>query len=422
MAYSKYMIYPIEHALSSEAPSLHLPFAYAGWGSKNGRIEQRSWRKRWGYNTADRTLTSHTPYAVILYQLKGGTRNTMYLTATDLMKRETAAGGTWSFKTDTYTTGTISSITDTAVVGSGTAWSTNVAAGDYFIMDSDHDSDSEPDSNWVSIASVTDDTHLTLSSAYTKNGTAYKIRKVYSVPSNERWSWCIIDDKLVFTNGNTNVQYWDGGAGYAADLDSTNAVKARHCLEYADRLFIADYGSTRNPVQIAWSANGDITDWTSSDAGSAELQGTEDYITGLGKVGPSLIIYRAGSIETWSATGNATSPIYRVNVRRGIGCAAPWSIVEADGTNYFIGRNDFYMMRGQYPEPIGKNIRDKFFDIMEWTEVEKVWGQNYMLRNEIEWIANTSEGKFAFVYNYKNGEWSVNEYVHDVCAAGIGAI
>ena len=80
------------------------------------------------------------------------------------------------------------------------------------------------------------------------------------------------------------------------------------------------------------------------------------------------------------------------------------------------------MMRSDYPEPIGMKIRDKFFDIVEWTEVENVWGKHYDLRNEIEWIANTIEGKFGFVYNYKLKEWTINEYAHDVVAAGKGAL
>jgi len=423
--YQKYMIYPLQNALSTEAPSLHLPFPYGSWGTKNGRIEQKSWKKRWGYNTADRTLTSHTPHAVILYQLKGGTRNTMYLTATDLIKRETGAGGTWSFKTETYTTGTIASITDTAVVGTATAWgngTTNIAAGDYFIMDNDHDSDSEPDSNWVKISSVTDDTHLTLASAYTKNGTTYKIRKVYTVPSNERWSWCIVDDKLIFTNGNTNVQYWDGSSGYATDLNSSVAVNARNCIEYADRLVIADYGSTRDPLKIGWSKNGDPTNWTDSTSGSATLLGTENYIIGLGKAGAYLIVYRQNSIVIGSRTSEATAPIIFPGERKGVGAASRWGIVEADGTNFFLSRNDFYRMQGDYPESIGAKIRDKFFDIVAWTEIEKTWAQHYELRNEIEWIANTSEGKLGFVYNYKLNEWSVNQYRHDITAAGTGAI
>ena len=424
------MIYPIEHALSTDAPSLHLPYPFGSWGTKNGRIEQKSWKKRWGYNTADRTLTGHTPYAVILYQLRGGTRNTMYLTGTDLCLKKTGTGPpaeTFAYKTETYIDGTISSITGTAVVGSSTVWgngTTNIVAGDYFIMDNDHSENIEPDSNWTQIASVTDDTHLTLSSSYTKNGTAYKIRKVYTVPSNERWFWCVVDDLLIFGNGNTNVQSWNGGTGYATNLETglTTAVKARNGIEYADRLIIADYGSTRNPLAIAGSKNLDPTNWTDSTYFATELLGTEDFIMGLGKVGAYIIVYREDSIIIGNRTGISTSPVSFPREKKGIGCMARNSIVEAAGTNFFLGKNDFYVMQSDYAEPIGERIRDKFFDIVGRTETKKTWGQHYSLRNEIEWIANTSEGKMGFVYNYKTGEWSVNQYLNDMIAAGTGAI
>lgn len=518
MPYHKYMIYPIEHALSTEAPNLHIPFAFASWGTKNGMIDQKSWKKRWGYNTADRTLTDHTPYNVILYQLKGGTRNTMYLTASDLIKRETASGKTWSYKTDITTYTTVEDITNKVVTLSAGAPETDlVADGDYFILSDDFTAAEEPHrvlsydvgakgtgdtpdvgdtvtggtsgatgkikvlpaadsgtwaggdaagdiimttvkgvfvdnealaftdgetavangtgtATWASIASSSDaNKTITLDANYPGTTGAFGtdktgyVRHIYTMPANHRWSWCIIDDKLVFTNGNTIVQYWDGSANFATTIETSPSVakQAHYCIEYVDRLIIADYGTTRNPVLIAWSKNLDPTDFTDAaggTAGSAELQGTEDYITGLGKVGGGLVVYRRGSIETWGATGQSTAPIYRVNVRRGIGCVAPWSIVEADGTNYFLGRNDFYKMRGHYPEPIGAKIRGKFFDIVEWTEVERVWGQHYDLRNEIEWVANTNEGKFSFVYNYRLREWTMNEYAGDIVAAGTGAI
>lgn len=526
MPYLKYMIYPVEHALSTESPSLHLPFPFASWGSKNGRIEQKSWKKRWGYNTADRTLPAHAPYNVILYQLKGGTQKTMYLTASDLIQREVESGETWSYKTDITSYATVDKIEDNVITLSAGAPETDlVEDGDYFILADDFTATEEPHrvlaytigsnasggdtpdvddtvtggtsgatgkikvmpdpttgawddddavgtiilttvkgtfadtevltftdketakangtgtATWSTIASSSN-TNKTITldadypgtaSDFASDKTCY-IRHVYTMPTNQRWSWCIIDDKLVFTNGNTIVQYWDGAADtYATTIEATPDVaqKAYYCIEYVDRLIIAYYGDTRNPVGIAWSKNGDPTDFedlVGLTAGAAELQGTEDYITGLGKVGGGLVIYRRGSIETWGATGKATAPIYRVNVRRGIGCAAPWSIVEADGTNFFVGRSDFYRMRGHYPESIGAKIRDKFFDIVEWTEVEKTWGQHYELRNEIEWVAVTNEGKFSFVYNYKNigpdglGEWSVNEYMGDIVAAGKGAL
>lgn len=71
--------------------------------------------------------------------------------------------------TNSYSTGTITSITGTAVVGSSTVWSTNVVAGMSLFIGT----------RWYVIASVTDDTHLTLAESYGDNvsvpGAAYVI-------------------------------------------------------------------------------------------------------------------------------------------------------------------------------------------------------------------------------------------------------
>lgn len=727
----RYMIRPIQHGLDLSYPSLTAPFSHAHWGAKNFRVSQRSAQKRWGYNTHDRDLgTGVEVQAIVLYQLKSGTRNTLYLTPANLIKKETASGKTWSYKTETYTTGDIESITGTAVVGTGANWDADVAANDYFIMDYDHTAAEEPhrvvgydagddgtgdipdvgdtvtggtsgatgkikvitiDSGtfaggdaagdlilttnvgtwvddealaftdgetavvngtsagaWISITTVTDDDNLVLGSEYTvksnatlafdsgseepsngdvldgatssasgtvitvttssgtwgggdaagsitmqscsgrfhdnedvdinggtanvltvnqpnsaagvdliqngefsvdtdpppgwtasgatlttegtgqvgncmqvassgaalgkayqdittvvgtayklslyfKKGTSasgrymigittdedsiydstaltdaawaaksyifeatatttritmettdptttenslfdeislyempygldYKIRKVYTTPTNERWTWCIIDDMFIFTNGNTNVQKWTGA--YASNLDATYAIKARYCMPYANRLFLADYGSTRDPLGIIWSKEGDPEDWTDSTAGSGILIETKDFITGLGVVGASLVIYKTDSLAFGHRTGVSATPVSipQTRERRGIGCVAPYSIVDFMGTNAFIGRNDFYIIEGDYPVAIGGKIRDKFFDIVDLDDMKTVYGFENNITNEICWLASTSEGDLCFAWDYKLKEWNVYDFAVDLITAGKGAI
>jgi len=92
------------------------------------------------------------------------------------------------------------------------------------------------------------------------------------------------------------------------------------------------------------------------------------------------------------------------------------------GTNAFIGRNDFYVIDGGKPVEIRPTIRDTFFDMVEETEIKKAFGFVNYLEDEIIWVANTSEGKKAFVWDYKTGEWYIYDYAHDVTAGGRGAI
>jgi hypothetical protein len=112
--------------------------------------------------------------------------------------------------------------------------------------------------------------------------------------------------------------------------------------------------------------------------------------------------------------------------KRGVGCIAPYSIVPVMGTNVFLGRDDFYIINGNRAEPVDggreTKIRQKFFEIVGKTEAENVWGFENYLENEIIWIANTTEGKFGFVWDYKTNEWVVYQYQADVSGAGRGAI
>ena len=427
----KYTFRPLDHALATQFPSIHLPYGMADWPTRNVKVDKNSIRGRWGYNTVDRTLDSAVQH-IIVYQLKIGSRYTLYLTDTELCKKETGASKTWSFLTEmgsyTGTTQVDAIASDVVTFEAATTLQTDgVEEGDYFVLDEDLTSDEEPDSSWRVIEKVDSETQLTLTANYQKNVTspgakdAY-IRKVYSTPSNERWWYTIVDDKFCFGNGNTNVQYW-AGSNYAAALDSTNAIKARYGVAYSSRLIIADEGSTRDPVMLKWSKKGDPTDWTDSTAGQKQFLETEDIITGLGVVGDTLIVYKRESLVFGHQTGESTAPIIFPDRKLGTGNIAPYSIVHYLGKNAFIGRNNFYEIDTSLNViPIGTQLKDKFFEIVGETEAEHTWGFVNHEEHELVWIANTSEGQLAFVIDYLTGESSIYEYAHTIYGAGKGAI
>jgi len=427
----KYIIRPLDKGLDYAYATLHSPVGAMLYPAKNIKIDQHSVKKRWGYGTTHRTLTSGSSVLNIIYFKQKGatpTEHTVYLTGEDACQKKTGTDETFKYITETYTTGTISSITDTAVVGSGTSWgdgSTNIVAGDFFIMDDDHSANKEVDANWVSVASVTDDTNLTLSSAYTKNGTTYKIRKVYTTPSNEYWSSAIVNNTLCFSNGNTNVQKWTG-SGTAADLETGAAIatKARYLTEYANRLIMADYGSTRDPYSIAWSKNLDPTNWTHASAGSLQLLDSPDYITGLGKVGAYLVIFKEESYHMAHRTGIYTEPINVPIHKKGIG-AHPWSIVPFQGNVAWLGRKNFYMMSGTWAEEIGDEIKDFFFDDVTQANAEKVYGFLNLMEDEIIWLATTTTyGQLGFVWRYRNpsgSQWVTYDMNDTIKSGGRGA-
>jgi hypothetical protein len=422
-------------------------------------VTQRSAQKRWGYNTYDRDLgTGVEVQAVVLYTIKGGTRYTLYLTrdyvdttgnATadtivgDLCQKKTGANETFKYITEmgTYATKIEGIVGDTVYAQTGTNFSSDgIAGGDYFINTTNDFTypNREINANWA-IIETAGTTTLTLKATYpgtTSSGSSDwtsprrsgLIRKTFKVPANERYFWMIAHDRFIFGSGGDNVKYW-AGANYAANLESTAtppevAIKARCGIPYANRVFLADYGTTRDPLGIVWSKEGDSDDWTDSTAGSGILIESKDFITGLGVVGGSLVIYKADSIAFGHRTGVSATPVSipQTRERRGVGLVAPYSLVDFMGTNAFIGRNDFYVIEGDYPKSIGEKIRDKFFDIVNLDDIKTVYGFENNITNELCWLASTSEGDLCFAWDYKLREWSVYDFAVDLITGGKGAI
>ena len=147
----RFMFRPLAHGLDLSQPSLNAPFSHAQWPAKNFRVTQRSAQKRWGYGTYNRDLgTGVEVQAIVLYQLKSGTRNTLYLTRDyvdttgnstadtivgDLCLKKTGTSETFQYITEMKAyADAITGIVGDTVTGTGVTFSDDVAAGDYFII------------------------------------------------------------------------------------------------------------------------------------------------------------------------------------------------------------------------------------------------------------------------------------------------
>lgn len=433
---AKYIITPLEHLLSLDKPSLHMFPGAADWPSKNLTIDQKRLKKRPGYSE-DRDIGSKVQ-SVWLYQENDGTRNTMYLTDADLMLRTTGASETWAYKTETLTyTAKIVSISGTTVtLKTGETPNTDgVAALDYFILHDDYTANQQPsggDTDWTLIASSADGPPPTITLSVTYPGTTGSwsgsektgyVRRVYTTPSNERWQAAVVNNKFCFVNGAVNGQYW-GGSNYAADLNTTYATRAKYCIEYGNRLCLANiYDSgTAAPWTLRSSKNGDPTDYTDSTSQDYVFQDTEETLSGMGKVGANLMVYKTNSFYIGYKTGEPDDPFVFPSHKKGKGLYAPYSLVHAMGTNLFLGHDDFYIIEGDEAQPIGERIRHQFFDIVGETEAQNTWGFYNSNENEVIWFANSSEGLWAFVFDIKDREWGAYWFGDQMTGAGKGGV
>jgi hypothetical protein len=423
-----YTLKPLEHMYSVDYPPLHVPPGYGDWPSLNVRVDDHRITKRWDWSSTEyRTIgTGEIVQAMIPYKKTDATIEHLFLTTQDLCKIETASGKTYSYKTPTYATGTITSIgftTPFTVVGSGTTWTTNVAVGDKFVLDADVDKLAEPNSEWISITEVTDNTHVKLSGTYTgsvPSTSAYTIRKVFSVPSEERWSWALVSGKLCFGNGNVHGHYYDGTT--CTVLHANKVYKAKYFIEYGSRLCVANVYhtdlTTPGPWDFRWSKLNDVTDWTDTTSGEIQFLDTKDYITNMGKVGSNIGIMKEESYHIGYRTGEATAPFTFPTFKPGYGNRSPYGLIQVSNTFLWPGSADFYVMSGDEAKPMGERIRKKFFNIVGRGELSRVWGWYNSQYQEVIWMADTTEGQLGFVWNILTGDWQTYRFKTYIMSGG----
>jgi hypothetical protein len=433
-----FAVRPLGHMLELNHAQLNAPDLAAQWPSKNVDVSATRIVGRWDHVTALTLPESQTIKAIPLLRSNTGGNTALLLTDTDLIKVEESPTGAWSYLTERFTAGLIRSVTRTGtgpyitVTGETGAWvSSGIGAGDQFILDVDHVDplDESGETHWATVASVdAPGTIITLSDEYTgttgsfgATGATYKVRKVYSVPTGERWAWCVVNGKLCFGNGNVNVQYWDPATSAAVELNATYAQKARYMVAYDERLWLADMtvSGQRNPWFIRWSAITDPTDFTGSSAGWKAFLDTQEPLTGLGVVGGLLFVYKKTMYHIGRKTGTATAPVSWPQDRRGAGVYSPYSLVHALGTNYFVGVDNIYRIDGDQAIPIGEPVRRVFFSLPSDAELTKVFGDVSLRFNQIMWAMTDGDGvQWLWTFNYIENSWSVSTF--DKVVTGLG--
>ena len=420
----------MEHLIDASKGRANIQHLFATYPTINVMIKQGRLSKRWGYaasrDMGDGAKTQH----IAAFNKEDATKQVMFLTETDLALMETAAGKTFTYKTQTGAyldadTKGVTNVTGAVITfgASATLQTDGVAAGDKFIISADHSSDVEIDVHWGTVLTVDSETQLTLTAAYAGAATTGNalVRMVYSTPTNQRWQYAIVDNKFIFCNTNVDVQVYTG-AGYATPLDSTYAKKAKFCLDYANRLILAylEVSGTMNPWRLSYSGVGAPADWSaeSTTAGDIDFAGTADHISGLGKVGPNIIVYKEDSFHLGHRTGDSTDPLTFPSEKPGIGNYAPYSLVHFQNSNAFIWRNDFYIIEGTQPRAIGGRMAYEFFRLVEEANIARTWGFNVQRESQIVWWADTIDGRLGFAWDYRSNEWGIYETWADIVGGG----
>lgn len=183
---------------------------------------------------------------------------------------------------------------------------------------------------------------------------------------NDRFTLTTLLNRFFFVNNGKNViQEIDLGANTYAALGNAPAYK--YVTAYYNRIVGAYNTTSLNPIEVGWSGDINLGEWSAAvdpSAGSAPLYDTPtnyaDQITGLFTFGDYLIIVRERSIYLATKQPVATTPFYFFPAVLNIGSDLPYSISIVKNGICFADRRTrmvyYYEVGTQGPVPIGQQI------------------------------------------------------------------
>lgn len=260
--------------------------------------------------------------------------------------------------------------------------------------------------------------------------------------SSEPFSFVSAENYVCFSNGvdgpyrwdSSTHEYLDGTAIPAGDTgpSATDLYPYRYAMPYAGRLIVGylDEGGTTRNDRVRWCGAHDITTWDSSTdatAGSNDLVDLAGPITGMHALRNTGYIFKRNGIIAMQETGFVDPSFTFATVVEGIGCLEGRTIVEIDGSLFFLGNDNVYAWdAGSLPRPIGTPIRNQLFEELNRARLRQCFALHHETYNEYWlWVVTgtdtdpASSGSWptkAYIYNYLENAWGVAN-THALCGA-----
>lgn len=234
------------------------------------------------------------------------------------------------------------------------------------------------------------------------------------------WRFDIYDEVVLATNFENVIQRYDttvGGtfANLAGSPPRCRDIAVSNSFLLAFNL--VDSGTDRY-TRLRWSAQGIITDWSTTSLGA----GFNDVREDVGGTGQRVIALNDYAVLFF------TDAIYRVEyiaqpasfglrpLPRGRGTLAPNSIVRDGNIIYYYGIDGFYAFDGTNSVSIGNNKIDKYFyDLVDFGKLKNIQGANDPISKNIFWsfVSVASPNGYPDMilsYNTITQEWTLIQY------------
>jgi hypothetical protein len=165
-----------------------------------------------------------------------------------------------------------------------------------------------------------------------------------------------------------------------------------------------------NDGKVTWSNANEPQNYTTGDAGTARVTGSK-IVKGLSissGSGPAGLLWSLDSVINMNFVGGAA--IFRfTTVSRQSSIMSPGSVIEYDGTYFWIGNDRFLMTNGEQVSEVPNNMNfNWFFDHVNRDHSSKVWGMKIPRYGEIWWFYprdDATECTNAIIFNVREKIW-----------------
>jgi hypothetical protein len=249
-----------------------------------------------------------------------------------------------------------------------------------------------------------------------------------------RWGTVMYKGHLYFTNELNSLRYTDGSAVYKLGEGMPGGRYVSNLYDHMWLAWVRKDGHTY-PTRLHWSHLYDFSKWDPQATQETDFYDFEEYcspdlpvrgITGLGKLGTSLVTYTPSAILNVRYVG--LPKIVNVEpLALDIGNGLPWTLVALSGRHYFFDLKtfNFYVFTGgEAPRAIGDAIQSWLAANIKTTspsDLETMWGFYDGVNREITWVfrttSSTSDLNGYVSFNETTGKWTHGycENIHAFC-------
>lgn len=162
------------------------------------------------------------------------------------------------------------------------------------------------------------------------------------------------------------------------------------------------------------SAAGNPNDWVSADANETNVAAgkvVQGFAVRGGSNAPSGLFWSTDSLIRVSYIGGQGTPAqyWRYDiVSNGTTIMSSQSVVEYDGIYYWVGVDRFLLYNGVVKEVPNDMNQNYFFDNVNYSQRQKVWGTKVTRFGEIWWFfpsGDSTECNDAIIYNVRENVW-----------------